>query len=260
MQTRVPKLDIKLKVWYNFKMIENQIQLADQERIGTVLDDASVHLDAEQVLILPYLAHGMSVPQAAALVGVKDRDVRAWKEQPSFEIALARLSGVISGWHASQVQLLALRAWQVLWDILGQDYAELDDRDKSEMAKTARFIVQSIAPDHSTRHVVHEVVSPELNVSDGTIDVLARRLKELEDGPKDAVEGEYKLEELPAVFVCHPDTDIMVVNHDEATGKFQCHVCGEWFSEFIQHVEGAHAMTRSQYVDVFKLEDAIIKW
>lgn len=240
--------------------METQIELLDQERIGTVLDAASVHLSPEQVLILPYLAHGMSVSQASKLVGVSDEKARGWIDEPSFNMSLAKLAAVIGGWHSSQVQLLALRAWEVLWDILGQDYTDLDDRDKAEMAKTARFVVQSIAPDHSTRHVVHEVVSPELNVSEGTIDVLAKRIKELEEGPKDSVEGEYKIEEIPTVFVCHRDTDLRVVNHDEATGKFQCHVCGDWFSVFTEHVEKAHGMTRAQYVDVFKIEDSIIKW
>ena len=240
--------------------MENQIALADTEKIGAILDDAAVHLDADQIHALPYLAHGMSVSKVASITGVAVGRIDDWKGDNSFATALARLSSVIGEWHAQQIQLLGIKAWEVMWETLGQDYASLEEKEKAEVARTARFVIDAIKPDHSTRHVVHEVISPELNISEGTVDVLARRVRELELGPKDTVEGEYRIEEVPSIYVCHPDTDFGVVNYDESMKKYQCHICGNWHVDFIDHIETSHSMGRKQYLEIFHIKDAMATW
>ena len=242
-------------------MIENQMQITSEEQIGVVLDDAAEHLDHRQLSALPYLAHGMTVPKVAELINVSPREITEWKtDNFPFQAALVRLAAVIGKWHSQQIQLLALKAWDVMWVILGQDYDSLSEKERAEVARTARFVISSIAPDHSTRHVTHELISPELNISEGTVGVLARRIKELQDGPKDVVEGEFKQEAIPSVFVCAPDTDFGIVNYDKEEEKYQCHICGEWKSEFIQQIENSHGMTREQYVEIFHIEDAVSEW
>lgn len=242
-------------------MIKEQNQLLMTEKIGKVLDDAATHLTADQVSVLPYLANGMSVKKASQLTKIPSRTIEEWKlNNNAFDIALTKLSAIIGEWHSQQIQLLAIRAWDVMWEILGQDYKDVSEKERTEMAKAAQFIIKSIAPDHSTKHITHEMLNPELNISEGTVDVIARRVKELQDGPKDTIEGEYKIEDVSSLYTCHPETDFGTINYDEVEDKYQCHICGKWYKILVEHVKDTHGLKIDYYKELFKIPDSVTKW
>ena len=242
-------------------MTENKNDIVRMERVGAVLDAASSELSRKQISALPYLANGMSIQKVAALVKAKPKDISGWlEEQGTFQIALTKLVAIISQWHDEQIKLLSMRALEVYWEILEQDYSESSDLDKREISRAAQFIIRSATAEHKTQHVTHELVSPELNISEGTVDILARRVKELQEGETDEIEGEYKLEEVAPIFTCHPDTDYGVINYNEEIKSYQCHICGEWSKDFVQHIEDNHSLTRNEYRELFKIVDKTSKW
>lgn len=240
-------------------------QLEKQEQLMLAIEDYTEYLTPDQLRVLPYLAHGISIGKTAAATGVSPTAIRKWKdEEIYFHSALAVATETISEWHNKRLNEISIKAWNVAEAILSQDYETADERQQKEMALMARHIIDKLGVNkRSDLHVTHEVISPELNVSEQSADVIAKRIMELEkhgDEPP-AVEGEYSIKEVDPRYQIHPETDYGKLNIDKEKHAIQCHICGEWVTGFVRHIDEYHGLMLDEYRTMYRLGDNITeKW
>lgn len=228
-------------------------------RFADVIRDYEDKLSATQIAALPYLAFGATIKKTSEIVGVEPGTVSGWmRNDISFKAALTDAHILVSEWHSDVLNQVAVLAWEHIWEILQTDYDKDDKLGRSEKAKTARFIVDRLNIKPKQVEVKHEVEMPQLNIEQTSIDLIARRLHELDTGDDgiDFVDAKFTISDI-GQMACHPDTDYGKVNIDTEIDKRQCHVCGEWFRYLSVHSRNVHGMDAEDYRRVFKISGEI---
>jgi transcriptional regulator with XRE-family HTH domain len=216
------------------------------------------NLSPEQVRVIPYLAHGMTVKDAASASGVSPSTITRWKSSDvEFILSLERVSGDISDWHAGQLSELGVYAWDVIRDLLKEDL-EIGEAGYREKIDAAKFIISksNIVPERKI--IDHRLEQPDLNISDGTVDIVARRIIELERDNEIVIDyKDFDVDVLPEDVACFPGTTYgsMSTNND---GEWQCHVCGDWILEFVDHLERRHSLTIDDYRASYGIDTSVV--
>ena len=209
-------------------------------------------LSEEQLHSLPYLVYGVSIKRTAEIVGVKASTIRSWLSNKDFSAALADAKIAITKWHAHMLDIVAARAWERAWEIIDKDVDPDDKVGRQEQARMVRFVLDQLGLKTRKVSVEHSISGPSLNVTAETVDLIARRLYELENTiDADAIVHEVDLSK-SGQMACHPETAFDVIN--DVGGKVQCHVCGGWYVNLPTHIEVAHGMTSDEYKGVFALD------
>lgn len=240
-------------------------EIIKHEQLINALEDYTDFLTPDQLKVLPYLAHGVSIGKTASTTKTSPATIRKWiDEDVKFYTALTIATRTISEWQMKRLNEVSVKAWDVVDSILSQNYNEVDDAEKREIARTARHVIDKLGLNKdSDLHVTHEVVAPELNVSEQSADAIAKRIMELEKygNQPAAVDGEYRIKETDTRFQLHPETDYGKINVDRDKKRIQCHVCGEWTSSFIDHIDLMHGLTFEEYKVMYRLgEDVTERW
>lgn len=167
------------------------------------------------------------------------------------EISLLRARNAASG--DERLRALNDLAIDKLFEILSIDYDLANTGDKKEIARTARFVVESNLK--SPNNEIYQ--SNQINnvvVAESSIEAIARYLASAQRSvPQDIIE-QYQLESVAYTLSCSPGTEKGVINYDPDLDTYQCHVCGEWFHNLYDHVT-AHNVSPEQYKKIFEIYD-----
>lgn len=240
-------------------------EIALQDQLLASLDDYTDHLTPDQLLVLPYLAHGVSIGKTAVTTDISPKVIRKWiSENAAFNTALTMARRTISDWQMQRLNEVSIRAWDVVEKILMQEYEDADSAERREIARTARHIIDKLGLNKDRDlHVTHEVVAPELNISEDSAEAIAKYMVELEkyNGVPPTVEAEYTIKETDPRYNLHPETDFGKLNIDRENKTIQCHICGDWAHNFSDHVDEVHGLSFSEYKVMYRIGDDITdKW
>lgn len=233
-----------------------EIQLHDA--LSSVVADYSTTLSVEQLRAIPLIAQGIPFFRVAKEVGVTTENIKSWYNlDRDFNMAVKQAINIASSWHEQEINKLGAVAVDRLWSIVGSNYESASESEKREIARTARFIIDKIVGQKQQQTITHEISTPELNISENTVDILAKRIHELslQDDPK--VKTEYDIDHIETSFARHPDTDLGKINYDEVENMFQCHICGKWVVNLPDHIDKTHAISVVQYRKAFNLTDDV---
>lgn len=214
-------------------------------------------LTDQQLRALPYISYGVSLSRVADILGVSVSSVRKWMKEPVFSAALRDARAAMSKWHASMLDAVAVRAWERAWEIINNDVDPDDKVGRQEQARMTRFVLEQLGLKTHRKEVTHKFdPGPALNVSDDTIDIIARKLHELENtiDAEEAKVTDIDYDYDPSKFgqvAVHPETKYGVLNVDGR--KLQCHLCGGWYLDLRLHAESVHGMSANAYKKAFGL-------
>jgi len=228
----------------------------------TVLNEAIAmygsSLTSEQIRAIPYLAHGVTAKDVAQAIGVSPSTISSWKTRDiEFSLALEKVRAHITDWHVANLHKVGVYAWDVLSDLMSTKLKP-GQAGFSEQVNAAKFVVGKMNLVPEKKQVDHNLTSPEMNISDSSADIVARRIMELED--KRIVNAEYvgfSVDILSEESVRHPDTEYGTMGMSD-DGRFQCHVCGEWHRKFVDHIQDRHQMTSEDYRHAFGVDSSVV--
>lgn len=224
---------------------------------GDIFETAN--LSEKQIKAIEYLAHGISIQRTAELCKISPQVLSEFaRNNDEFRTALEIARQRVNRWHKDAAAGMSMLATERLYDILSLDYETASIADKKEIARVARFIYEINAKpsDGGGSGQTNNIFAPQVSISEQTADAIARRIKEIEleaSGVPIVIEGEYSPRSAPASYACHADTNYGVLNYDEETEAYQCHLCGKWYANLDSHVEEKHKLSRREYNEVFKL-------
>ena len=205
-------------------------------------------------------AHGMSIPSIAKFLKVAPSIVQKSVDSPGFESVVTIVRGNIDTWHRKQLSTVANMAWVKIIDALSEDL-KIGDKGYAEQLKLAESLAKKAidSPVINTVEVSEEEVT--LNVSASSVDLIARRVHDLQSGSsesrtRDRKNERFAIDNLPPVIACHPKTSYGVMKRGE-NGFYLCHVCGVEHELFFAHIESVHRMTHGAYGSVFGIESEL---
>lgn len=167
------------------------------------------------------------------------------------EIALLRARNAALG--DNRLADLNNLAIERLFDILSIDYEYASYADKREIARTARFVVEMHLENGANQsqqlNQINNVV-----ISDGSLETIARYLSVAQKTIPDDIINQYHLDSVAYTLSCSPGTEKGVVNYDPDYNTYQCHICGDWYSDLYGHIV-VHNITAEQYKNIFEIYD-----
>lgn len=239
-------------------MTDAIVRIPDGDLTSTYADIIRKYEDeltSDQLLSLPYVIYGVSMEKTAELLKIEKRSLSSWaRGNESYRAALSEMTAAMSEFHYSVLNQLAVRAWDVLAKSLEDD----SSYPPAERLKTARFIIEQLGLKTNKTEVKHTIEeAPQVNVSEGSVDVIAQRLHQLMNGVSpvaEVIDGEYRTIGLEPMVACHPETTFGVLNTN-GEGYLQCHVCGKWYEDLKIHIEGVHDLTQLSYRSKYLIDD-----
>lgn len=250
-----------------------------------LINSYSDKLQEEQLEALPLIAYGMSISKVAKHTGLQEAKIRRWANtDPIFRQAVMDLRAVKNDYHRMMLDQASIMAWDEIFDILASGE---DEKVRADMAK---FIVGQLSLKTDKREIQHKV-EPQLNVTEDSADLIARKLKELQDG-KDTIDAEYRIASSEEVvdaevgmatakavdeyqgedfdgefeamkskqnsnYVMHPECTYGKLDYNEKNRKFRCHMCGAWTKDLVVHIRTEHKLSPSRYRTMYGLSDDV---
>lgn len=263
------------------------------EEINQMIQKYSDELSEDQLRALPMLAFGMTASRVAKLVNVSPTTIRNWKAtDQTFRRALQEFAGKANIYHLAMLNQAASIAWDRVFEILQDEYDVEDKVGRNNQANMAKFIIGELDVMNSQDEPEESETELELHVSEKSVDLIAKRVQELNDGKDDTeIETEYEVEQeqdddprtmhnsmsaAEALDGENFDAEIKEINNPEATiypkhplteyGKidtkedghyFRCHMCGNWYVDLVVHMRTGHNMSPVRYRKIFKIPDNI---
>lgn len=212
-------------------------------------------LTPAQINAAEYLAHNISIQRVAQLVKIPRTEITSLlQKNEQFRYVVSALQQAAHAQRKELVDQLVFLGVQKTFDILGQDYNSASESDRKEIARMARFAL-SLSNQEQPSTVQANIFTPQMNVTNTSVDAIARRIRqiELEDSEAELV-VDYKQAAVPHAYKCHPETDFGTFNYDEETEKRQCHVCGKWESNVYSHALTMHGIEKEDYNRTFAIE------
>lgn len=269
--------------------MDNELELVSQE-LTSITEKYADKLDDEQLEIIPLLASGMSVRRAADYSKIQQSRIRKWIENDRvFNQALQEFKARKDEYHRQMLDQAGTLAWSRIMEYLGEEVPFGDSDRLKIQASIAKFIVSELSLKTQKSEIIHEV-KPSLHVTEDSAGIIARKLKELQDGG-DVIDSEYRiaLENIPAEqdkysgmdvaksvdsfdgkdfdeeikeiqsdasgnYVTHPECDYGVLEYDESKHKFRCHVCGKYTKDLVVHIRTEHKISPGRYRNMYGLD------
>lgn len=233
--------------------------LVKYKEVIDIIDKYQHDLSEKQIEALPYMAANVDLTKIANILGVSRATISKWRrEVPAFMDAVRDMRALQVGHTDQSLAKVAIRAYDVLWEIVSQDYSQANDKERRIIADTAKFIVGKINSDKIDTTVTHQLEDPNINISEQSIDILARRVHQLSSqGGAESISREYNVAEGDFRYAIHPEARYGVLLKDQATGKSMCHICGEWVDDVPEHSAGLHRVSAEQYSEISGVE---LKW
>jgi hypothetical protein len=213
-------------------------------------------LTPKQIKTAEYLAHNISIQRIATLVKTTPMEISRWIKDDHFRDVVSQLQVNVALEHQELSTQLAFLGGRQILDILTQDYESAGEQERREIARTARFAVETHDKVSQQPIVTANVFAPQQNnIAIGSVDAIARRIRELElEGEEVRIVDSYVPASVPATYRCHPDTDFGAFNYDEEIDKRQCHSCGKWVQDIYDHAQALHGLTRETYNNAYGIE------
>jgi len=209
---------------------------------------------AQQVQVLQYIVNGFTINQITTMVkSVSRLDVEKWLRMQDFREAALRMQQSSNTWHAEARSRMKFLATQKIEEILAQDYVMSSDKERREIARTARFIIEEDDAMAGLGAGNTFVNAPQLNITDSSVDLIAQQIRRLEANDSQDLTKKWDIFETPRVHALHMETDYGVINYDSETNEFQCHACGEWFVDLYSHALKKHSMSEREYNLAFRI-------
>ena len=238
--------------------MEDLVQIAAQNQIE-IANKYVEHLSDMQLQAASLAAHKMSKERIAKYMNLPLETIQKWSNDIYFRVAVDDLRKNAQEWNHAMLNQASTFAWKNIMETLTEKVDPEDKLGRTLQSKMAQFIISELSL--KTVNVNTTVVQPELRVSESSMDLLARKVHQLEHGndnsitvhavPSDnAITTEFDIKS-DIVHPYHKDTEIGVVSKDG--DKFICHVCGERCSDLVLHLRTKHNLTGGMYRKMYKL-------
>lgn len=209
-------------------------------------------LTEEQERCLPLLAVDMPLTKIAKLEKIPLDRLRSWGEDAAFVLAVQsakeQKQKVLQS-HMDQAGILALQyAINVLSEPVGLGDVE-GRRLQTNLAKTVLTILSSKKVD-----VKIEAMQPEKfdNIDPDSAKIVAAHSSAQPSYV--VIDNVEILEDEP---ILHKETEMGVLNKDASRDKIQCHICGEWHTDFVMHIRTKHGIAPPRYRSLYQLDENI---
>lgn len=214
----------------------------------------------QQIQVLRYIVNGFTINQITTLVKSVNRDtVEKWLRGIEFREAALRMKQSADTWNSDTRKRMKFLADQQIEHILSQDYDMSSDKERREIARTARFILEEESTMAGLGAGNTFVNASQLNITDASADLIAQQIRRLEANDTQDLTKKWDIFEAPRVHAIHVDTDYGTINYDSETNEFQCHACGEWFVDLYSHAYKKHSMSEREYNLAFRIPGADIE-
>lgn len=211
-------------------------------------------LDEAKLKAIALLAHGVPVSRAASAIGVSTSVLNGWLGAAGFMSAVEYVSSGLNEWHKQQLGYAASLAWEKITNLLSMDLSPSDPGFKDQVRVAENIVRQVIGTDLSIKEDLEEEEVVELNVHQSSVDLIARRVMDLQSKPEaESKTRSVNLDELPITVACHPNSVYGEMMRGES-GWYICHVCGKELEDLFLHTESAHALTYDAYCDLFGVD------
>lgn len=239
------------------------------------------NIDSQQAEILPLLAFGMSPEDCSKQTGIPIIEINKWLDSDTvFLSALSQYAVHIDMYHESRLNQAGTLAWKKVFELLSEDSEDIVEQKEKRLlqklqSEIAKFVIGELKIHASKSEVEHNVeISPTLNVTDTSADLIAKRLHQLQSNPTfehQVVDGNYRPIDVY--------TDIGIEKkHDEIKSGYaplidgmeygvveygpdktvRCHICGEYFNDLLGHINDTHNVDGFGYRKMYSLEQEIL--
>lgn len=214
-------------------------------------------IDEESVPGIALLAHGMTQTAVAKVLGVSKYSVGKWMDSPGYLSAIAIVKDNIDAWHKAQFSVVAALAWKKIIDLLSEDIKIGDPGYKEQIRVAEAMILKVVSRNEGFDQEVADEGTTTLQVHPSSVDIIARRITELQGGNGAATHErntrKIDLENMPPVIACHPDTNYGSMSRG-SNGSYLCHVCGKEPNNFFDHIESAHGIGAMAYAKTYGID------
>ena len=273
-------------------MDTNIVKVEDSANAMDIISKYADVLDPQQLDAVPLLAYDMPYSKVAKYLGLQPQKVQMWiKTDPNFRAAIDEFKDFKRSYHGMMLDQLGTMAMDRIFEYLSTNYGQ-DDKMIRIQADVAKFVLSQIAPKSSSVNVNVNNVRPQLHVTEDSAAIIARKVKELQDGDGDIIDSEYRIaiDNLPVdqdqysgmevaravdefngedfdaeikeaksnksqQYVMHPDATYGELDYDESTHKWLCHICGKRTLDLVTHVRTEHKLSPARYRTMYGLSD-----
>lgn len=233
-------------LWYNTAMNTKNV-VEDIVSLPIIPED----LTSKQVKAVRYLASGISPSTVSQMIGVSYTVIAEWLKDEKFISTVERVANSAAAVRSYAQEAQAL-SWIVLQQSLAIDWETASPSERRAAIAAAKTVLSTPQLGYQDRNEDHE---PQMNITGGSVDAIARRVTQLQQGTQSAassgISGKFNTEDSDIQFAVHPDTDIGAINVDDETGKKQCHICGKWVVELSTHSIDTHGVPWTKYKSLF---------
>lgn len=237
--------------------MSNEISLRESVGFSDIVAKYSDSLDERQMRAAQMMAHGVSRKGAARAIGVSPSVIASWKAKSPFDDAVEEMKLAMDSYHEAMIRETASLSWDKFREILSKPLDVNNSTLTREQMKAASMIIDQLGLKKQESKVdhVHEFHLISDNVEEGTEEIIARRLYELQSSQdEDVITAQYRLEDVSLDVVCHPETSLGYFNIDE-DGRYQCHVCGSWVLSIGVHSRSTHNKSVPEYKRIFRIPE-----
>lgn len=232
--------------------------VAYAEQAANVIDKFSDLLDEDQLRALPLVGYGMSYDRVAKQLGLGKQTVLQWyRADPNFRNAVIEFKSNAQGYHRSMLNQSMVIAWDRIFEYVSTEY-DTDDKDNRTLqVQIIKSLLSELGMKQSPVVINNNVGGGQQNVTEESIDIIARRLHEIQTGTIDA---EYQILETDEddsaemKYLMHKDAQVGIINTRD-DGRMQCHICGDWSLDLTVHIRTEHNMSPARYRNIYQLGD-----
>lgn len=241
------------------RMNEAQSQLvAYAEQAANVIDKYSDLLDEDQLRALPLVGYGASYDKVAKQLGLGKQTVLQWyRADPNFRNAVIEFKSNAQGYHRSMLNQSMVLAWDRIFEYVSTEYDTADKDNRTLQVQIIKSLLAELGMKQAPVVIQNNINGGQQNVTEESIDIIARRLHEIQTNTVDA---EYKLLETieddstEMKYIMHKDSQVGVINKRD-DGRLQCHICGDWSLDLTVHIRAEHNMSPARYRNIYQLGD-----
>lgn len=241
----------------------NELKLSSTD----IIDQYANHLTDEQLRVAPLLAFGMTARKASEQLKIPYPDILLWsRTSPHMRSLINELRSYSNRYHKNMLNQAAVMAWDRVFEFLGQEYDEMDKDNRNIQARLAQFIISELGLKESKTTVEHIV--PNLKVEDSSLDILARKVANLQ---REEIDAEYSVGGATDVTANLQQPNLLTSEVQNSAAQYPiakntkygslsfdglliiCHKCGEATDDLITHIRSQHNLSPANYRTMYQL-------
>lgn len=200
------------------------------------------------------LAMGFTVNETSKTTGIEKANILTALADDEFSHLIRANKEFVAFDFSARLSAAAKRAIDIIIDTMAEDLSKTENRKNLLLAaKMALDAYIKLSGESNVQ--THAVLVSQINPEPNTIDIIAKRIKQLSSPQEEVVDVEsvYDIEGVVPSHVCHPETHKGVLNISD-NGMKQCHICGKWIFDLAAHALQNHSIEKEEYESIFHLD------